>query len=368
VRQYREGDEAGINELFRKVFGVDRSLEEWRWKFRDEGREHLSLIHLACDGERIVGQYAAVGARFKFGPAEAVATQPVDNMIDPDSRQGLGRARMQRAMFQDGLAAGRAAGVAMAYGFPNREAYRVGKKVLGYCDLGAMEARLRSLTWARHVRRFIGDGRLARIVGRLHAPIHRAWLRLRGPGPDDAAARCASDFDERLDRLWAEASRSFGVLAVRDREYLRWRYGRRPGAPYTLLLLERGGDLIGYTVLTVKEGPVRIGCVVDIFSLPGEGIAEKLTVASLEHFLSEGADLAEVWLQPGGRYEKVLRAYFPRASQDPVHVVYQVLDEDLDGRFVSDFSNWHITMGDADGICGEGAVFFLLTWLHRKSN
>lgn len=350
IRNYREGDETGINDLFRKVFGVDRSLEEWRWKFRDEGREHLSLIHLACDGERIVGQYAAVGARFRCGPGEVVATQPVDNMIDPDSRQGLGRARMQRAMFQDGLAAGRAAGVAMAYGFPNREAYRVGKKVLGYRDLGAMEVRLRSLTWARHVRRFLGDGRLARIVGRVHARIHRAWLRLRRRGPAGVAARSASDFDARLDRLWTEASRSFGVLAVRDREYLRWRYGKRPGAPYTVLLLERGGDLLGYTVLTVREGHVRIGCVADIFSLPGEEIAEKLVVASLEHFLDEGADLAEVWLQPGGRYEKVLRAYFPRTSPDPVHVVYQVLDEALDERFVSDFSNWHLTMGDADGV------------------
>jgi len=350
IRRYREGDEAGINDLFRRIFKVDRSLEEWRWKFRDEERQHLSLIHLAYDGKRIVGQYAALGARFKCGAGEVVAVQPVDNMIDPDSRQGLGKARMQRAMFQDGLAAGKAAGFAMAYGFPNREAYRVGKKVLGYRDLGSIEVRLRSLTWARHVRRLMGDGQVARIVGRIQAWIQRRWLRFHSPGLDGATVRCTRDFDERLDHLWTEASRSFGVLAVRDRAYLRWRYGKRPGSHYTILLLERGGVLLGYTVLAMREGRVRIGCVVDIFSLPGEGIAEKLVLASLEHLLDERADLAESWSQAGGRYEEALRAYFPRRSPEPVHVVCQILDETLDERFVSDFSNWHLTMGDADGV------------------
>ena len=354
VRRYREGDEVGINDLFCRVFEVDRSLDAWRWKFLDDSAGRHAIIQVAHDGDRIVGQYAALGARFHCGRREIIAAQPVDNMIDPEYRQGLGRSRMQRTMFREGLAAAREEGVVVAYGFPNRQAYRVGKKLLGYRDLGPIEVRLRSLTWARHVRRLVGDGRIAGAAGRVHAGLHRLWLRLRRPALHGAVIRRVSDFDDRVDRLWAEASPSWGVLAVRDRRFLSWRYGKRPGSPYTILLLERGDDLLGYTVLALREGPVRIGLVADIFSLPGAGIAERLVVASLEHLLDAGADLAECWSPTGGRYQAVLRQYFPRLNPEPIRAVYQVFDESLEEpleeEILSDIAAWHLTMGDADGV------------------
>ena len=95
IRRYKDGDEAKINELFRVVFNVDRSLDEWKWKFREGPLGHLSSIHLAYDGERIVGQYAVVAAKFKCGDREVVAVQPVDNMIDPEYRQGHRRHAVQ---------------------------------------------------------------------------------------------------------------------------------------------------------------------------------------------------------------------------------------------------------------------------------
>jgi hypothetical protein len=38
LRSYKEGDEYGILELFRLVFGKEYYLEQWNWQVRDNPR------------------------------------------------------------------------------------------------------------------------------------------------------------------------------------------------------------------------------------------------------------------------------------------------------------------------------------------
>ena len=350
VRRYREGDETGINELFRRVFLRERSPEEWDWKFKAGPMGRLRFIHLACDRERIVGQMAGLPTKFLCHGRLVLAVQPVDNMLDPEYRGGLGKSRMQRALFQDGESAARESGVALGYGFPNPEAYRVGTRLLGYADLGAIAVRQRSLTWARHARKLTGNGWAAAGVGRIHSRVQRHALRPRVPLPPGAAVRQAECFDARFDRLWEQASASFGMLAVRDRRFLNWRYRERPGARYTVLTLERADNLLGYAVLASRGGEVRTGFVADLLCLPGEGLAEPLLAASILHFLEQGLDLAECWSLPGGRYEEPIRRYFPRQLAEPVRAVIKIYEGAVDRQEAANISNWHITMGDSDGV------------------
>jgi predicted N-acetyltransferase YhbS len=353
VREYRPGDEAGINDLFLRVFGIRRSLAEWRWKFMEGPGKERSLIFLAHDGARIVGQYTVLFRRFLFGGREVLAAQPVDNMIDPAFRQGLGRARMQRALYRAIQNHPLQAVTAMGYGFPNHEAYRVGRKLLGYRDVGPVHVRLRSLTWARHIRRLAGGGWASRMGGRAHAWAHRHRLRLAFPAPPPppgTAVRRLPSFDERFDRLWEAAAPSFGVLAVRDRRHLEWRYGSRPSGGCTILGLEKGRALLGYAVLANREGPDRFGLLADILCLPGQGLAESLILRALDQFLETGCDMAECWSPAGGRHEVLLQKYFPRSLPDPIPAVTRIYDDTLDLSLVSDLSRWHITMGDADGV------------------
>jgi len=157
-------------------------------------------------------------------------------------------------------------------------------------------------------------------------------------------------FDERFDRLWDRAAPSFGMLAVRDRRYLHWRYTEKASASYTILVMEKGDEVLGYTVLGKREGNVRVGLLADIFSLPEREFAEQLLLASLDFFLREGFDLAECWSPAGGAYEQAIHLLFPRQLPDPVRAVVKVLDDSIDTETVLDMSRWHITMGDTDGV------------------
>jgi hypothetical protein len=350
VRKYRPGDEIGINDLYQRVFGTHRSLEEWRWKFREGPLEEPSLIYLALDGERVVGQYAVSFSRFFFGGRPVLAAQPVDNMIDPAYRKGLSRSRMQKALYGAIQADPLQAVTAFGYGFPNREAYRIGRKLLGYQDLGPVHVRLRSLTGARHVRRLLGEGRTSKTWGRAHARVHRQLLRLRAglsPGPEVRRLRA---FDDRFDPLWERAVANFGVVAVRDRKVLEWRYCHRPSCTYTILALERGRQLLGYAVLSLRDGPVRFGRVADILCLPGGDLVERLLLGALDFFLQAGCDMAECWSPSGGIYRDLFRRYFPRRLLEPGRAVIKIYDETLDPSLVSDLAKWHVTMGDTDGV------------------
>ena len=349
LRLYREGDEAGINDLFRRVFGQDRSLEEWRWKFK-EGPLGLTLAQLACDGDHIVGQIAALATRFLCNGHEVLAIQMLDNMIDPDYRKGLHSARMQRALFREGEITARKIGTALLYGFPNRQAYRLGRKLFGYQEVGQIEVRARSLTWSRHVRRLMGNGITAKVVGKVHARIHRLAIRSLSSRLPGTQVRRVHGFDERFDRLWVEASQAFGMIGVRDSRHLDWRYGKRPGVDYTTLALEKGDELLGYIVLACREANVRAGLIADLLTLPDESIAESLLATSLEHFLAQGLDMVECWSTPGGRYEEALQSYFPRRLPDPVLLAFGSWDKTIDEQIASDISRWHVTMGDSDGV------------------
>ena len=241
-------------------------------------------------------------------------------------------------------------GTALLYGFPNREAYRLGRKLFGYQEVGPIDVLARSLTWARHVRRLVGDGGTARAVGKIHARIHRRVIPAPSHGLQGAEVRKAHGFDARFDRFWAQAYKTFDMIAVRDRRQLEWRYAKKPGAGYTVLTLERGGDLLGYSVLAVRESSVRVGVIADLLTLPEEGIAEHLLASALEHFLDEGLDVAECWSIPGGRYEKAMQKYFPRRLAEPARLALGIWDEAVDDRVAWNITRWHITFGDSDGI------------------
>jgi hypothetical protein len=58
IRRYQLGDEQGINNLYNAVFGTDRSLAGWHWKYDDSPRGATKLIYVLEDEGRIVGQYA----------------------------------------------------------------------------------------------------------------------------------------------------------------------------------------------------------------------------------------------------------------------------------------------------------------------
>ena len=89
LRLYREGDEAGILELFREVSGRTRSLAHWQWKYRDNPAGSI-LPALAEDEDgRIVGHYVTIPAWARMDGKPCQVIQVIDAMVAASQRRGL---------------------------------------------------------------------------------------------------------------------------------------------------------------------------------------------------------------------------------------------------------------------------------------
>ena len=62
IRPYEPGDEEQILRLFKKVFGRERSLAHWQWKYRDNP-EGAQILVAVTDAGEVVGHYAGIPVR-----------------------------------------------------------------------------------------------------------------------------------------------------------------------------------------------------------------------------------------------------------------------------------------------------------------
>ncbi len=88
IGPYRHGDALEILAVFRRVFGVDRSLAAWRWAFL-ENPEGTHIFVARLPSGRIVSQFAGIPRRMKLGGGTACFAEIVDSLTDPEFRQGL---------------------------------------------------------------------------------------------------------------------------------------------------------------------------------------------------------------------------------------------------------------------------------------
>lgn len=345
IRPYRPGDERGINELFNKVFNKSRTIEEWRHKFGANpfAKDLSNWITVAETGDRIVGHYASIPMEVKYKGILIVAGQPVDTMIDPLARKNIGlllglvRKHLENNM---GIAC-------FNFGFPNEEAYQMGKMFLGYKELGEMVHLFKRLSLRIAVRR-----RLPFCPSWIVGLFHRLSRFFYGPLLSTMkSSGCLIEevdmFDERADRLWEEFKDISPVMVVRRMAYLNWRYR---GRGYTIFVARDEVSIKGYIVLKVENGEgTKVGYIVDLFSK--DDVSVPLLVNALHFFVKQDVDYVLCGIIVGDPMEGYLRrvGFKRHKGFDPLHIVCGPLSPDIDVAFLMESKNWRLTYGDTDG-------------------
>ncbi|MBI2883479.1 MAG: GNAT family N-acetyltransferase [Candidatus Methylomirabilis oxyfera] len=324
VRAYRPGDEVRILQLFRRVFGVDRSLDRWRWQFQKNpvGRCYVRLAE--TPSEELVGQYAGLPLRVTLGDRTVIFTQIVDVMVDRRFRLGLKRpglfAALANEYIGDYLVSGE---VPIGYGFPTPEALRIGQRVAGYAPLHPVVRLVLDL----------GD----------HQRDPLSWR-----------ARCfcvepVDRFGEDVDRLWAQMRPRVGVATVRDSGYLNWRYADCPDVRYTVLTVRRrfGGDLAGVAVLRLGIADQSVAFLVDWLVPPGDTVVADLLLRHCEQRSREaGMTQLQAWFRPSGWPTQLLLQRGFRSEPTIYHLVALTKIPEISLERLN--AQWYYTMGDSD--------------------
>lgn len=353
IRPYKNGDEAQIIALFELVFGKQLTAARWQWHYRDNHTGLIAVTLAEDENGEIVGQCALRPLRMKIGERIGLGTLQLDSMIHPDfQRQGMFTKLTTHAYKK---VAGQ--GVELVYSFPNRNSQYVYTHKLGrvtLCDRIPLFAKILNV-------RNVLDKRIGnRLLLSLVAPVGQAATGLfyafrGGTSPANCRLERVSRFDGSVDRLWERASVPHGVLVVRDREYLNWRYVENPTEEYVLLTAKRSDEIVGYIVLKCeKRFDLQMGFIVDMLTIPDEpAIAGCLISEAVSHFRKQRMDLVCCLMLEHAPYARSLRdsgflivpeKLFPQ----PLHLSVRGLSDEYSDQFITDSRNWFITWGDHD--------------------
>ncbi len=333
IRPYRPGDEHQILDLFKRVFGVEHSLDHWRWRFRDNpaGQYHIRLAETPS-GE-LVGQYAGLPARMAWGEKTLVFNQVIDVMVDPRFRLGLKRPGLFSALANKGISdyAGPDK-VSGGYGFPTPEARRIGQRVAGYIPLHPV------IGLTLDLGRDSPDGAGVLQSGaraRLEARLYRVQEVER--------------FDHEFDRFWEHVRLGLPVAIVRGARYFNWRYADCPDVRYAMLAAfhRLTGAPAGVAILRMGVRGQPVAALVDwLVRGRASGAALALLARCNQVARQAGMEQLQAWFPP---YSFPYR-WFQEMGFRPNETMYEFVAISMSPEVFVDWAKdqWYYTMGDSD--------------------
>ncbi|MFT7616861.1 MAG: hypothetical protein ACI97A_000491 [Planctomycetota bacterium] len=218
---YEEGDEHGILELFKTVFKVDRTLDQWNWEFRDNPNGMHIYVGKLADGT-IVSQYTGILTKGKIFDRDVLFSQIVDSMVHPQCRSGLKKKGLfALTLLNHSYKHGHLQDECIQMGLPNPLAYRLGSQTCYY------------------------------------VPMTKAYVHHKEVNPDDASEEVPStikglgntyevsmttELAHDHDHLWARVKDKHRIITWRNKEFWEWRYVQNPHFDYLTLELRDPSD------------------------------------------------------------------------------------------------------------------------------
>jgi hypothetical protein len=351
IEAYKDGDETGINNLFNTVFDQNRDLREWEWKFMESPISSRPFIILAKDGEKIVGQYSCISFYLKYRDKVVRVVQPVDNMVDKDYRGGAKGIQVQTLLKAE--EAVRNNGIDIGLGFPNREAYIVGKRLLKYNDLIKIEHFFKRLSWRLAMKSRVNIPLLSDFAGWMSRFAIRFSIAVKEKPIRGIQYRWIRVFDERIDLFWEKLSEQYSIMVKRDFRYLNWRYCKKPGNDYHILQAEKDGNIIGIIIVKyLDRGDARIGFIMECIAIKEPYLMENMVRRGLIFLSQNKVDYVLVRLSSSDSIKNIFNkiGFSHREGIWDSNFVFKIYSSNVESSILQDPSLWHISFGDCDSL------------------
>ena len=315
---YRAGDEADILALNRMEHGptdIQATLEDFEWRYAQNpaGQAIISVVR-DCDSGSVVGFIWIVPLRICVFGEEWLAAFGTNLLIHPGYRDTFAFAKLMRTFRQAFIDQD----IPFHYSFISENTYsrlrQQDPRVVLEVPLLARPLDMMKLARAHFNSRW--QRLIVEIGGQLATPL---LFRARQVDPDkhNFALHVLDGFDERFDDFWARVKDNYPVMVIRDHRYLAWRFAEISGRQHRILVVQVGGEMIGYTVLrcaNIREIPT--GLVMDLLvetGPRGEAAGACLMAEALRYFRSENMWLAGGLMLPQtAEYDIMHRAgYLP---------------------------------------------------------
>jgi len=348
ARIYQEGDETRIVDLMNMVFRHKNDVRFWSWKYKTAPRGFLSVV--AEDHGKIVGHLGFQLLNVKVGNKIIIGSQACDLCVNPDYRgQGIfvellkilsKKARNEKVFFTHSFPTDEA-----CYGYTKYGWFDVSKmSVLAtyYDTYRALEDNLKRLKGSKPVLR----------SAKYSDKFFSIWRRNALKSVENIEIAQISRFDAEIERVWNEVSKHYGIMAVKDCEYLNWRYFAKPSTHYHVIVARIGGNIQGYAVLSKsksKDGTRDIGYIVDILSISKSALFGLVNAANA-YLSKQSVDSVRCWTQQNQPEYQVLKkcGYLPCPPLRR-RFIASIRSHELLQAY-KEAGEWHVNAGDSDWV------------------
>lgn len=315
VRAYSEGDEEAINNSFNDVFGLKRTVDQWKIKFGVDGQN--ADIIIAIDHERrVLAHCAGLRTRVWMQEREIICGQSVDVFCLRQARI-VEPAIFERCMKTYYTQFCGKNGTSLLFGFPGERHLRLGNLRLGY-----------------------KPGLPVDYYSRI-ATVKKIWM---------PRYSLSEEFeDHTVDYLWRRSRKRFQSAVVRDGKRLMERYGFVQGKKqghYSYIAARKNGLVCAWAVFCTDAEKFR---VVDML---WDGV-EPRAVAELFNGLCRLAveancPLMEMWLNQDRLLASVLEKLGWEKKQNPENLMASSVSPSDVVDAASFLGGFYFTWGDSD--------------------
>jgi hypothetical protein len=272
-----------LTALFRRVFGKEMSVDQYRWKllWRAVDIENVFIVE---DLDRPIFQYAGIPVRVHGANGRGVAMVSVDTMGDPEFR----RRGLLTRVGAEAYARWKQQGVRYVIGVPNPN-WGSRAAALGWRFLLYLRCWIRPLSAATLLARRFG----------VHLKPNRT------PLPDHDLERITKA-DERFDRFWSRwnARKPRCISTVRDARWVQWRFLDAPEIQYEVYAARKGTEVSAYGVLRVDD--VTRTAYVPELMMEDEASGRRLVRTIVLEARARGAEKLQVLAVEGSHRERFL--------------------------------------------------------------
>ena len=349
VRESTPADKEGIFKLREAVYGNPFDAEEWHWKFEKHSGTPAKIYVAETEGS-IVGLRAFIVERLKVFGNVCLTGLGVDIMVHPEFRRYGIASQVANGAYVEM----ERAGIPVLVGFPNEAAFKVySQRRTDWRHVCSIPLLVKPINFDSILRKYIKNPVIRTLV---KLPARASWIILfnrKVRGSRIVTVGRAEAFDERFDGLWNDLKDQYGIMLVRDRAYLQWRFRDKPDAGYVVLTAEQSGQLVGYIVLREDEMfGLKVGFILDILTY-NRDVTARLVSEAIEYLEGRRVDAVGCLMLAHTSYFKVLRSSgFLVAPKRVIHKEFyfgvQVKPATLPDEVVNLRENWLLTLADTD--------------------
>jgi hypothetical protein len=324
-RFYKEGDEKAINDSFNEIFGTNRSIDAWRWKYINSPYG-LYTISLAFVNGEIAAQYSGYGIKVDQNINGEVKTyfayHTGDKMTVPKFRSiGFGKKSLIARVCQNFCKDASEKNITLAYGFVTDVSRAIGKRILGYDMI-------------KNVEYYVAEFNKINLNINFFKSIFRKYNVVKNDTLD-------SDFDN----FYHKALMKHNVLLRKDLKYLQWRYFQHPDIQYEFYSIYDNSQLIGWFVYRKFDDIVLIG---DLLSIKYELSFKVFLKYLYDQKKINGSTKIAFWFGNSTKTEKIFNnlGFVKEREPNDLTIVNLQIDKKFDNIKLSNL--WHFTKGDSD--------------------